>query len=85
MRSTLIAIAMLAAYAAVLVFAHGARADDIDASGCSSALERDAMAEYDYLANHMLGIPKDSPIFKLEKREYVTAVCLHDLLNGSAK
>ncbi len=46
---------------------------------CSAATERGAMAEYDTIAG-MLGIPKDSPIFKVQKPEYVAVVCLHEEL-----
>ena len=76
MRSTILAIAMLAAYLAAIAFAHARETD------CSAAQMRDAMAEYDYVANHMLGIPKDAPIFKVQKSEYVEAVCIHEAFRG---
>jgi hypothetical protein len=52
-------------------------------SECSSATQRDAMAEYDTIAG-MVGIPAGAPIYMLEKRQYVAAVCLHETLKESA-
>ena len=48
---------------------------------CSSATQREAMAEYDQIAG-MVGIPAGAPIYTLEKRQYVAAVCLHEELHG---
>ena len=75
--SILIAILMLAGifFAIEVLKAHARETD------CSSALQRVAMAEYDKIAE-MVGIPAGAPIYTLEKRQYVAAVCLHEELNG---
>ena len=75
--SILIAIVMLALLA-VAIWAREAHARETD---CSSALQRNAMAEYDFIA-WMTGIPPGAPIYTLEKRQYVAAVCLHEELRG---
>ena len=75
--SILIAIVMLALLA-VAIWSREARARETD---CSSATQRDAMAEYDQIAD-MVGIPTSAPIYTLEKQQYVAAVCLHEELNG---
>ena len=75
--SILIAIVMLALLA-VAIWAREAHARETD---CSSATQRDAMAEYDQIAG-MVGIPAGAPIYTLEKRQYVAAVCLHEELHG---
>jgi hypothetical protein len=46
---------------------------------CSSALQRDAMTEYDTIAG-MVGIPAGAQIYTLEKKQYIAAVCLHDAI-----
>ena len=61
--------------AAAVFIAHAHESD------CSSATQRDAMAEYDTIAG-MVGIPAGAPIFTLERRQYVAAVCLHEELRG---
>jgi hypothetical protein len=57
---------------------HRAQAD-AHPSDCSSTTQRVAMAEYDTIAG-MVGIPAGAPIYTLEKRQYVAAVCLHETL-----
>jgi len=61
----------------VIGWARGAHA--ADASQCSAATERGAMAEYDTFAG-MLGMPANAPIRTLEKKQYIAAVCLHEEL-----
>ena len=75
--SILIAIVMLALLA-VAIWAREAHARETD---CSSATQREAMVEYDQIAG-MVGIPAGAPIYTLEKRQYVAAVCLHEELHG---
>ena len=50
------------------------------AAECSSATQRAAMEEYDYMAENMLGIPSNSPLSTMEKQQYVAAICLHTQL-----
>ncbi len=75
--SILIDIVMLALLA-VAIWAREAHARETD---CSAATQRDAMAEYDKIAE-MVGIPAGAPIYTLEKRQYVAAICLHEELKG---
>ena len=75
MRSVIIAIILLAGFA-FFVWAREAHAHE---SICSSAAQRDAMAEYDKIAE-MVGIPAGAPIYTLERRQYVAAICLHEEL-----
>jgi hypothetical protein len=77
MRSTLLAVTSIAAFFAAVFIAHAHESE------CSSATQRDAMAEYDTIAG-MVGIPAGAPIYMLEKRQYVAAVCLHETLKESA-
>jgi hypothetical protein len=70
---------LIAAAFVVAVAVGWARGAHADASQCSAATERGAMAEYDTLAS-MLGIPANAPIRTLEKKQYVSAVCLHEEL-----
>ena len=77
MNSTLIAILMLAGLA-LAVLTSEAHAHESD---CSAATQRDATAEYDTIAG-MVGMPAGAPIYTLEKRQYVAAVCLHEDLRG---
>ena len=77
MTSILIAILMLVGLF-VVIWAREAKARETD---CSAAAQRDAMAEYDKIAE-MVGIPPGAPIYTLEKRQYVAAVCLHEELRG---
>ena len=75
--SILIALVMLALLA-VAIWAREAHARETE---CSAATQRNAMAEYDFIA-WMTGIPPGSPIYTLDKRQYVAAVCLHEELHG---
>jgi hypothetical protein len=73
-------VAFISGYCAhaVAIWARETKARETD---CSSATQRDAMAEYDKIAE-MVGIPPGAPIYTLEKRQYVAAVCLHEELRG---
>ena len=73
MRSVIISIILLAGFA-FFVWTREANAHESD---CSSATQRDAMAEYDKISE-MIGIPAGAPIYTLEKRQYVAAICLHE-------
>jgi hypothetical protein len=75
MRSTLLAVTAIAAFFAAVFIAHAHESD------CSSATQRDAMAEYDTIAG-MVGIPAGAPIYTLERRQYIAAVCLHEELRS---
>ena len=75
--SILIAVLMLVGLF-VVIWAREAKARETD---CSSATQRDAMAEYDTIAG-MVGIPAGAPIYTLERRQYMAAVCLHEAIKG---
>jgi len=75
MKATVLATASVIAFFAAIAIAHAHETD------CSAALQRDAMAEYDTIAG-MVGIPAGAPIYTIEKKQYVAAVCLHEELRG---
>jgi len=77
-NDTIIAILSMlsiAAFSGAILLAHARETE------CSSALQRDAMAEYDTIAG-MVGIPAGAPIYTLERRQYMAAVCLHEAIKG---
>jgi len=79
--SEIIGLLLAAVFVVIMVIDWASGAHAADASGCSAATERGAMAEYDTLAG-MLGIPANAPIRTLEKKQYVAAVCLHEELRN---